>query len=71
MLEHWHILPREGRSLSLEIFRRHLDIVLGNLLRVALLEQGVGPGDIQRSLPTSTILWKNKNKKNCLLKDTL
>lgn len=38
---------------SLEIFRSGLDIVLGNLLRPTQLEQGVGPDDLQKSLPTS------------------
>lgn len=38
-------------SSSLEIFKGHLDIVSGNLL-----ELGVGPDDIQRSLPASTIV---------------
>jgi len=41
---------------SLEIFKSHLDTVLGNWLLVALLEQRVGPDDLQRSLPTSTTL---------------
>ena len=36
----WHRLPREAvESPSLEIFRSHLDMVLGNQLCVALLEQ--------------------------------
>jgi len=39
------------QSPSLEIFQNHLDVVLDNLL-----EQGAGPDDLQRSLPTSTIL---------------
>ena len=43
-------------SPSLEILQSHLDMVLGNWLSVALLEQGVGPDDLQRSLPTSATL---------------
>ena len=39
--KHWHRLLREVvESPSLEIFRSDLDMVLGNLLQVALLEQG-------------------------------
>jgi len=40
------------KSPSLEIFRSHLDMVLGNLL-----EQGVGQDDLQRSISTLTLLW--------------
>lgn len=41
MTEHWHGLPREVMEpLCLEIFKSHLDIVLGNCLYLALLEQG-------------------------------
>jgi len=36
----WHRLPREAvESPSLEIFKSHLDMVLGNQLEAALLEQ--------------------------------
>ena len=39
--EHWHRLLRGVvESQSLEIFRSHLDPVLGNHLQVSLLEQG-------------------------------
>ena len=39
--KHWHRLPREVvESPSLEIFKSHLDTVLGNRLWVTLLEQG-------------------------------
>lgn len=44
-------------SPSLETFKGCLDVVLGNCLRVALLAQEVGQDDLQRSCPTSTILW--------------
>jgi len=51
------MVPREAvDSLSLEIFKTHLDAVLCSLLWVTLLWQGVGPDDPQRSLPTPTIL---------------
>lgn len=33
------------------------NMVLGNQLWVVLLEQGVGPADLQKSLPTSMLLW--------------
>jgi len=38
--KHWHRLPRQVvDSPSLEIFKSHLEMVLGNWLLVALLEQ--------------------------------
>jgi len=38
--EHWHRLRREAvESLLLEIFKSHLNMILGSLLWVALLEQ--------------------------------
>ena len=41
MNKHWHRLSREVvESPSLEIFKSHLDMVLGSWLWVALLEQG-------------------------------
>ncbi|PKU44553.1 hypothetical protein llap_5135 [Limosa lapponica baueri] len=41
MTEHWNRLPREVvESLSLEIFKSHLDVILSSLLWVTLLWQG-------------------------------
>lgn len=58
--EHWHRWPRGVvESPPLKIFQSYLDMVLGNLFWVALLEQRVGPDDPQRFLPTSTILLFN------------
>ena len=38
--QHWHRLPREAvESPSLEIFKSHLDTILGNWFWVALFEQ--------------------------------
>jgi len=55
--EQWHRLPREVVEYpSLEILKTCLDMVLGNQLHVALLEQRVGLDDFQRSLPTSSVL---------------
>ena len=55
--EPWLRLPREVvESPSLEIFQPRLDVVLCSLLWVTLLQQGVGLGDPQRSLPTLNIL---------------
>lgn len=54
VIEHWHRLPGETlESPSLEILRRHPDMILGTLLWVSLLEQGVGLDDL---LPTSHFL---------------
>jgi len=41
---------------SLETFKTRLDVVLCSLLWVTLLQQGVGLGDPQRSLPALTML---------------
>jgi len=55
--EHWQRLPRQVvESPPLEIFKSCLDMVLGNQLLVALLEQAVGADGLQSSLPSSTIL---------------
>jgi len=55
--KHRQRLPRDPvESPSLEIFKSHLDMVLGSLLWVTLLEQGAGQDDLQRCLPTSAIL---------------
>lgn len=55
--EHWNRLPREAvESPSMKIFRNWLDMVLGNLLSVALvLEEGLDR--LERSLSTSDFLW--------------
>lgn len=60
---HWHRLPVSGlwhhpvaqvvASPTLEIFKNHLGVVLVTLLCVSLLEQGLGPDDVQRCLPAS------------------
>jgi len=56
--EHWHRMLREVvESPSLEIFESCLDMVLGSRLWETLLEQGLGPDDLQRFLPASTFLW--------------
>lgn len=50
--ECWQRLPTEAvESLPLEIIKKKksLDMVLGNLFKMALLEKGVGPDDFQRS----------------------
>jgi len=42
---------------DVEMLRTWLDMVLGSLLWLTLLEQGVGPDDLQGCLPTSAALW--------------
>lgn len=44
-------------SRSLEIFKDCLDMVLGNLLWVSVLEHGVGLDFLQRFIPTLAIVW--------------
>lgn len=54
--EHWHrFLTEAGESSSLEMSKSHLDVVLGTMLWVALLEQGLDQMDPEVS-PTSAIL---------------
>lgn len=46
----WHMLPGElVESPSFDVSVSYLDMVLGPWLQVALLEQGVGPDNLQRS----------------------
>lgn len=48
--EHWHRLAREAvESPCMKTLKSYLDVVLGGLLSVTLLEQGVGP-DASRNL---------------------
>jgi len=55
--EPWHRLPREAvESLSLEIFKSSMDMVLDSWLSVALVEQGAGSDNLQRSLTNSVSL---------------
>ena len=45
-MEHWHRLPRETVGCSSpKISKSHLDLDMGTLLRVSLLEQGLGQMD--------------------------
>lgn len=79
MAEHWRKLPRVVvETPSLNIFKSHLDIVLGKCLQVALLELGViGHDDLQRSFPTLTLLQfcekkqKSKHEKEGLKKSNI
>lgn len=58
-------LPSEVvESPASETLKVCLHMVLGNQLWVARLEQGLGPGDLQKSLPTSTPHLKEK-KQDC------
>lgn len=53
--KHWHRLTQEVvESPCLEIFKSRLDVVTGNKVWVALVDQGLGPDDLHRSRPTST-----------------
>lgn len=52
-----HRFPRKSvESPSLEVFENSLDLVFCNQLYVAVLERGVGPVELHRSLPTSIFL---------------
>lgn len=64
--EHWQRFLKEVmESAPLEIFRRHLYVVLGNHLWVALLEHGsLGPDGLQ-SPSLETVLGFCKSFKNC------
>jgi len=56
--KYWHRLPREVvESPSLEIFKIHLETVLGNWLYVLLLEQGH-----HTRRPSEVPHWSMKNK---------
>lgn len=57
MTGHWHRLPKRFvESSLLEICKSHLDIVTGNQVQGALLQQGVRPQDLQKCPPKSVIL---------------
>lgn len=61
VVEHWNRLPQEVvESLSLEIFKTHLDMVLGNLLSLTLLKKRGWAGrswEIPANPNQSMILW--------------
>lgn len=38
--EHWKMFPRDCEVFTLKTFKSHLEIVLGNLLYVTLIQQG-------------------------------
>lgn len=56
MMKNWHRLPRGCGVSSLEVSRSHLDVGMGTLLWVTLLQWGWDKGT-QEFLPTSEILW--------------
>lgn len=57
--ELWNKLPRViVESPSPQICKTCLDTILGNLLERHCLSMEVGPGDLQRSLPTQVILFQ-------------
>lgn len=57
VVEHWHALSSEiVEPPSLEVFKSHLDTVLGNQLSVAQPESEFGPSDLQMPLLTSILL---------------
>lgn len=49
-------VAHKGCGVSLETFKSHLDVALGGWLLVHLLEQRVGPDDLQRSHLNSAFL---------------
>lgn len=61
VVEHWNRLPQEVmESLSLEIFKTHLDMVLGNLLSLTLLKKrgwARRSWEIPANPNQSVILW--------------
>jgi len=64
----WYKLPREVADPPfLEIFKSCLDMFLGNWPRVAFLDQRSGPGGLQRSLPTLSIVRFCDSVKCCQL----
>lgn len=63
--EHWHTLPRKGvETPSMQTLKGHKEMVLGNYLRVALLEQGGGMRwllEVPCLLSHSLILYQSQN----------
>lgn len=58
MNEHWQSLPKGAvKSLSLEVFKTYWTWPWAISSRWPYLSSGAGQGDLQRSLPTATILW--------------
>lgn len=65
MTEHWHRLPWGCAVSFLKIPKSQLDMVLGPLLWVSLLEEGVGLMDpeVSDKFSHSLILWEREKKK--------
>lgn len=59
----WHRMPSEvvvsPPDTTLEIFKRYQDVVLCNLLQVALLEQVAGSDVLQRFFPRVAEIGKS------------
>lgn len=52
VVEHYNRLPgKVVASLSLEIFQTQLNMVLGNVLQLVLLQKGIGLDGLMRALP--------------------
>lgn len=51
VMDHWHRLPRSCGVSPLEILQSHLDVALGSLLWVSLLEQGSGQESSRGPIP--------------------